>query len=1161
MQLLQPISSRIRSPERPETQEPSPVCDLPGLGIPSGSVPNSATTFQSVDQMGAMPLNGSYGFSSGGSLEYAHRLVPAIYIEGEGYVPTSHPSIEPYLDSEQDRPETNPNIVMVPEHRLAGAYGNYSFLPESTRIVEASGPTLLSLPKPENMEPIIVSSKTGWTKETDKFMIYFLEGDCCVRQGKNSVQAPHAVIWVGKEKIESDTMYEITVYAEGDSSGKSLRLEFDPDSVAATIQDKKWFGRFSARTAAQVLIMEPSLPKNQEPAIYHRALEMMSPDYSVIRQVQHLSESTVDVKQSATTPRYRQITFSPRGDKNFNINYQTYPNNQNRGIIVISKGLNLIIEGVTDQEMLLGDVVDIAADHAVVWCDSPANLVRGEKQESNLDFEVYLEGNIIFRDQQRTIEAQRMYYDAKNNVAYILGANLTTPIIGVKGLSGSMRMRAEILQQLGEGLFMAKDSYVTTSMLGEPTYSLRSKKMTFQEKPGTSSCWGRDDADSRQILVAENNYLAARKLPVFYWPWMAADLKDPTFYIKNIAYGNSTTFGNQIKTRWNPFQLLNIRSRPSWLDGDIGLGWLEKRGVTHSADFSYRPSSFCSIPGPVSGKISFWGLSDKGGTDRLGGGRAVVPYPNKYRYRVAWKHRQELDSFCRLKGPWTFSAQIGKVSDRNLLNHYFNRHWNNSDNDTTSLFLKKYCDESPLGSSVSIFSEYALDKFYTNSNWLPRFDHYALGKSLLNDNLTWYGHTRVGYVDYNTASSPYATDLPSWYQDAAYFRYLPWELQPNSPAARPARPGTTDADPLTVNSSFEVFSTRQELDLPLNAGPFRFVPYVLGDFSHWGKDRSGKDVQRFYGQAGARLNLPFWKVFPGCSNRTWYVNGLAHKVDLDAEFSYARANERMDNLILTDSLDTWSLEDFRRRSAVTTFGAAANKSIPLLFDPRYYALRSGLAGNVTAGNMEIADDMTLTRVGMTHRFQTKRGPVGRRRIIDWITLGVHFTYFPEKEYNTFVDDKEKYSSSKSIGMIDYDFLWHVGDRFSVFSSGFFDGDQNLTTLGGVWQRPKRGNFSLSVDDFRGIIERTYLTMSVAYNMNEKYSFNYTTSYEIRSKWVNVGHNFMFVRTGESFRLLVGAVYNESREEWSFSFGLEPVFMRGIASKLKQMSTQAQTMSR
>lgn len=1037
---------------------------------------------------------------------------------------------------------------MIPEYRLAG-YEEPVARATENRMVDSSGRTLLALPKRSQLDPIVISAKTGWSKQTEDFDIYFLEGDCCVRQGNNSVQGPLAVVWVSRRdgdplSVGADRgLREVTIYLEG-TADEQLSLEFSVDQeIDATIRDRQWFGRFITRTTIQTLVMNPEPSRVREPGIYHRAMEMMSPDYSVIQQAQYVVESSsTNSPASSTPPRFRRISLLPRGDNDqMSMRLEPYPNNPERGIAVITKGLNLIIEGVTGEDLLMGDIVDISADHAVIWTNSLTKIRENNdiKEESNLDFELYLEGNIIFRDGERTIEANRMYYDAKNRIAYILDGRLSTPLVGIKNITGSIRVKAEIIQKLGDGMFSAKNTLVTTSQLGEPTYSLRSRTMTLTER-FASARWGEEEPRKQQILVAEGNYLAARNIPVFYWPWMAADLKDPTFYIKNISYGHSDQFGNQIRTRWNPFQVLGIRNRPSWLDGDVFIAWMEKRGISHGAHFSYSPSSSCGLPGPTDGLIQYWGLYDKGETDRLGGARSKVPFPDMYRYRLRWIHRQKLESLCTWKGDWDFTARVGKASDRNVLNSYFMNEWNQRDNDTTSVELKR----KDGNSTTSLSTEYALDDFYTNSNRLPRLDHYLSGQSLFGDRLTWYEHTRVGYVNYDTAQSPYAPDMTAWNQDARYFNYLPWELTPWSTTNQPARPGTTDADPETINTSFEVFSTRHELDMPFNVGPVRCVPYVLGDFSHWGSDRSGNDVQRLYGQTGLRLNLPFWKVQPNCSSRTWYVNGLAHKIDLDAELSYARSNRDMDNLILTDALDNWSVEDFRRRYSVTTFGQYG--SIPYRFDPRYYAIRSGMGGNVSAGNMELADDLTLCRFGVTQRWQTKRGPAGKRYIIDWITLAVNFNYYPEKEQNF----------GESVGLIDYNFLWHVGDRFSLFSSGLYDtfsDGQRITRIGGVWNRPNRGNLGVMLDQMEGAIERTYLTLNLGYTMNEKYSMSYTTSYEIKHKWENVGHNFMFTRTGEAFRLLVGASYSEARRDWSFTFGIEPVFMRGIASKMAQAS--------
>lgn len=1119
-------------PERETAPEDGVNNALPGLG--TLSAPEEMST-----SLGSQFL--------GGSLELTtpfQKRVPAIYVEGEGYLPLTHPGILPYLDpAVLENPESDPSVVMIPEGYLAERVVPVPTLAsDSSRTINVSDNTVMTVPTRDNFEPIVISANSGWKEDTETHEIHYLEGDCSVRQAHSLAQGPRAVVWVERKQDDLLQTREVTVYLEGETR-MPIYVESSPgspDGTASKIYDQKWLGRFSTLSTIEMAVMNPSTPADRKPPIFQRALAALSPEHSVIREGQFAPTSTTMISTGSVSPRYRRITLNPRRDNEMDIAYDPYPNDPSRGILVITKGLNIIIQGVQD-ERLLGNEIDISAENAVVWMSNPSKLGnnREHTEESNKDFELYLEGHIIFRDQARRIEAHRMYYDARNNLAYILEGRLDTPIVGLKGIDGNLRLKADVLQQLGEGRFQAKNSLVTTSQLGQPTYSLRSRTLTMTERTSTSA-FGHGEPVTQQILVAENNYLAAQNVPVFYWPWMAADLKDPTFYIKTLSYGNSQTYGNRISTTWNPFQLLNIRNRPHWLDGDLDVAWMEKRGISHGIRATYKPSNFCSIPGATNGSLRYWGLSDKG-KDRLGGGRNNVSFPEKYRYEFSWKHRQELASLGPLRGPWTFDAQLGKVSDRNIINNFHAGAWKQDDNYTTSAELKKHCGDSTL----SLYTEYALDDFYSNANWLPRLDHYVLGRSFLRDRLTWYGHTRVGYVDYNTAEAPY-----DWNRDGRYFRYMPWELKPGSSNAIPNPNAVNPEYPDTLNMSFETFSTRHELDLPFSVGPVRFVPYVLGDFSHWGKDRTGKDVQRFYGQGGVRMNIPFWKVLPRCSSRTWYVNGLAHKIDFNGELSYARSDQDLENLVMTDAMDNWAGEDARRRY-ISVPGNPFNGVLPRMFDPRYYAVRTGQGGNVTASNMELVDDLTLCRFGITQRWQTKRGPVGNRHIIDWITLSTHFNYYPESEQNY----------GKSIGLIDYNFLWHVGDRFSLFSNGLYDlfeDGQKITRVGAMWNRPERGSLGIMFDQLDGIIQRNYLTLSASYQMNEKYSFSYTTSLEVRSdKWVNSGHNFMFVRKGESFRLMIGANYNEARDEWGLSFGFEPVFMRGIASQMSSMSRTMQ----
>ena len=72
---------------------------------------------------------------------------------------------------------------------------------------------------------------------------------------------------------------------------------------------------------------------------------------------------------------------------------------------------------------------------------------------------------------------------------------------------------------------------------------------------------------------------------------------------------------------------------------------------------------------------------------------------------------------------------MGKISDRNFLLEYFKPDWDEQKDPTTDLDLKFRRENM----SMSLMGEARLDNFVTETQWLPRFDHYLLGESLPDD--------------------------------------------------------------------------------------------------------------------------------------------------------------------------------------------------------------------------------------------------------------------------------------------------------------------------------------------------------------------------------------------------------------------------------------------
>jgi hypothetical protein len=139
-------------------------------------------------------------------------------------------------------------------------------------------------------------------------------------------------------------------------------------------------------------------------------------------------------------------------------------------------------------------------------------------------------------------------------------------------------------------------------------------------------------------------------------------------------------------------------------------------------------------------------------------------------------------------------------------------------------------------------------------------------------------------------------------------------------------------------------SHRTELDLPVRVNTFKVVPFVAGTFGY--DDRSGftrtlvdgsssgsfGEDRIWIGEAGVRAGTEFWKVYPSVKSRLWDLNQLRHII----------------------------------RPQATA----------VLYEE----------------NAFVAEQRDTLNFGISQRLQTKRGPVGKERTVDWMRLDVDFTW-------------------------------------------------------------------------------------------------------------------------------------------------------------------------
>lgn len=995
-----------------------------------------------------------------------------------------------------------------------------------------------------------VAARSANRWQQGAYEVWLLGGGVEIQQGDVVAKAGDAVLWIDRASEGSQQPTKIIAYLEHEVAVDYGRTSASggPQKLAR-VEDKTWFGRFHTRGEIdfQVARVEGA-PANS--ALFARGLdarrdepvgsvqraghfELILPAASEaaggkrefpvqraggevedndnaqmgrVERTQFLApldalgqREPVDTPPGTSTAGLRRVRVFPRSTAPVQARWFSIPN-RNERVAVVESGVTVIVDGL-DQ----AGTIDLSTDRIVIWTtESAVADLSGQKlEEKDVPLEFYMEGNIIFRQGDRVIYADRMYYNVSQEYGVVLDAEVLTPVPDYQGL---LRLKADVLQQLDRQNFQAYGAAVTSSRLGVPRYWLQSQQVTFQDNQRTAinpftgqllldPATGEPAVEHDMMATSRNNFLFFGGYPVFYWPTLATDLREPTYYLDSIRIANDSVFGFQIYTTFDAYQLLGIRNRLEGTRWQVSGDYLSDRGPAGGTNFSYTRDSFLHIPGPTTGFIDAWGIYDTG-LDNLGADRSAIPPDTDFRGRILGRHRQHLP------GDWQFSGELGLISDRNFLEQYFEQEWDEQKDQTTGIELKRY-DETM---SYSITSDVRLNDFFTQTEWLPRLDHYWLGQDVF-DVLTYSAHTNVGYAKLQTSDGP---EDPI---DAAKFDPLAWESE---------REGMR-------------LATRQSIDYPVTLGPVKVVPYLLGEAAHWGEDLAGNDITRLFGQAGARASMPMWTVNRNVQSELFNLNGLAHKVVFDAEFLYADADQDLDEFPLYDPLDDDQIEHFRRRFFFDTFGGVAGADVDRKFDERYYALRSGLQSSVTSPSTEIADDLMLARFGIRQRWQTKRGLPGRERIIDWVTLDVQATLFPDAERDNFGED---------IGLIDYDFKWHIGDRLTLLSDGYadlFPEGLRTASIGGVMSRPELGSLYVGYRAIEGPFRSSLINAAINYRMSEKWILTGATSFDLESAG-NIGQTVSVTRIGESLLLRFGFNYDESRDNFGLEFGIEPRFL-------------------
>jgi hypothetical protein len=429
------------------------------------------------------------------------------------------------------------------------------------------------------------------------------------------------------------------------------------------------------------------------------------------------------------------------------------------------------------------------------------------------------------------------------------------------------------------------------------------------------------------------------------------------------------------------------------------------------------------------------------------------------------------------------------LSDRNFLEEYFKREFDVAPNFGNFVYVKQ--QEGDLAFSGLI--EARTSPWITTTNWLPRADGYLIGQDLFGI-FTSDTQVSAGFAQLKPSNDPvlFVQDVPP-----------------------PPIPNTV-LFPTTRRDDTARFAVTEELALPLNAGPFKVVPYVKGALIEYTSDLQGHEDGRAWGGGGVRASIPFTRIYPDVCSELFNVNGINHKIVLSGNYFIARANEPFTKFPELDRLNDDSTDQAIRgirpyEPAFNTTAGLALATSPL-FDAQTYAIR-----RLIDNRLDTLGDIDVLQLDLRQRLQTKRGFPGAEHIVDWMVLDTSVSYFPEANKDNF---------GKAFSFWEYNYVWNIGDQTAFESTGLYDPQINgprIFTVGMFFNRPDRTGFYLGYRQTDPLQSRL-VTASASYVFSPKYSGTFTVAYDFGVNQ-SVTNSVIFTRTGSDLQVSLGFTYN------------------------------------
>jgi len=608
---------------------------------------------------------------------------------------------------------------------------------------------------------------------------------------------------------------------------------------------------------------------------------------------------------------------------------------------------------------------------------------------------VYLEGDVIISQGERSFRGPAAYYDFLTDRAIVIEPVFRT-VQEQRDIPIYVRAKEARMLSAREAWF--KDAKISSSEFYTPSYHMGATTAYLMDTAPYDSQGERLGPVSWESRLW-NTTANVAGVPWFYWPYQKTDFTEGHTSLRKIQLGRGGDFGWGVETQWHLFRMLGLIA-PEGFKGTLDLngyqyGWLG--GV--NLDYT-RPN--------YSGYDMLYGVIHRKQEDNFGNDLQNVPAPEE-RGRLLMRHKQILPQ------DWELQSELAYVCDRNFMEAYFPAEHFAGKEQETLVYLRQQRDNR----AITALLQYRLNRFDTQTESAPDVAFHWIGQPLLDDRLTLFSENRAGIKRYRTDK-----DI---------------------------------SDPNVEDSNlFPRADTRQEIHLPLHAGPINLVSYATGRATAWGDAPPlGGDNFRPYGQLGQRIDTHIWHVYNNASSRIWDVNRLKHIITPEATAFISGAG-----------------------------GVYPNDLLPMDPDIEGHLYRLGGA-----------------QMGVEQRLQTKRGPANNQKTVDWMRLNLSASFFDNGDPNLVSNGKfDWYRPEYSVARnnLTGEYSWQISDATAFLANANYDLNRGIVgqaDAGIAVQRDPRLRYYLGWRALKDL-DTSLATVGFNYKLSRKYSVSFFEQYDL-----------------------------------------------------------------